>query len=334
MFDLQDQLSVEDVQADERRHLEGTVGWDLSETSALKAEHYRMDKNSGAQSSVSALSVQEKDQDLMLLQTKLSKKINEVQVHIKSQDLMLSKEIDEVKHMEQDLQRTEDKNLFLITCLNQELNHVQIKMKEERQLASQTQQGLGAQVSEAQALIESHDLLLSQLVEEHKQTKQDLQRVQSLFTSTEKELNSEREKSIDLERQNRLLGEEKLKLCAELNQVQTKLVQMEESVQTQAAECERHQQKIRELELQVKDNSTNRATTFSVEGVVSGESSSLEREVRDLSDTLSAPIALRLTDQINTVMETIEKLWEEKRELLHKLSEAEEMGSKGMMAKA
>ncbi|XP_026222874.1 coiled-coil domain-containing protein 30-like [Anabas testudineus] len=328
VFDLQeqlktaqDQLSVEDVQADERRHLEAIVGWDLSETSALKAEEDQMDQKSGPQSSVSALSVQEKDviteeaqnQDLILLQTKLSKEvqlasqtqmdlqaqINEVQAHIKSQDLMLSKEIDEVKHMEQDLQRTKDENLFLITCLKQELNHVQIKMKEERQLASQTQQGLQAQVSEAQALIESHDLLLSRLVEEHKQTKQDLQRVQSLFTSTEKDLNSEREKSIDLERQNRLLGEEKLKLCAEVSQVQTKLVQVEESVQTQAAECERHQQKIRELELQVKDNSTHRATTFSVEGVVSGESSSLEREVRDLSDTLSAPIALRLTDQLN-----------------------------------
>ncbi|XP_059188895.1 coiled-coil domain-containing protein 30 [Centropristis striata] len=220
------------------------------------------------------------------------------------------------------VERTKDESFDQISCMKQELNHLQIKLGEEQQLASQHQLALQAQISEAQARIKSQDSVLSQKAEEAKQMKQDLQRAQSLFTSAERELRYEKERNMDLKRHNTLLDQEKLKLCAELKQVQTKLVQLEQSVRTQTAECERQQQKIRELELELARSSTNRSTTTSlqedlqaerarliaadkkvlelqqqlksaqhqlrVEEARAGESSRLERDGRDLSDTLSA----------------------------------------------
>ncbi|XP_026224734.1 coiled-coil domain-containing protein 30 isoform X2 [Anabas testudineus] len=204
----------------------------------------------------------------------------------------------------------------------QELNHLEAKLVEERQLASQHQLVLQAQVNEAQAHIKSQDTVLSQKTEETKQMKQDLQRVQSLFTSAERELRYEKEKNMDLKRHNTLLDQEKLKLGAELKQVQTKLVQVEQSLHTQVAECERHQLKIRELEVELARNLTNHSATTSlqedlqaervrliaadkkvlelqqqlknaqhqlrVEEARASESTRLERDSRDLSDTLSA----------------------------------------------
>ncbi|XP_029292502.1 coiled-coil domain-containing protein 30 isoform X2 [Cottoperca gobio] len=218
------------------------------------------------------------------------------------------------------VERTKDEEQ--LSCVTQELNHLQTKLGEEQQLASQHQLALQAQVNEAQAHIKSQDSVLSQKAEEAKQMKQDLQRAQSLFTSAERELRYEKEKNMDLKRHNTLLDQEKLKLCAELKQIQTKLVQVEQSLHTQVAECERRQQKIRELELDLARNSTNRSATTSlqedlqaerarliaadkkvlelqqqlksaqhqlrVEEARAGESSRLERDSRDLSDTLSA----------------------------------------------
>ncbi|XP_037629782.1 coiled-coil domain-containing protein 30 isoform X2 [Sebastes umbrosus] len=220
------------------------------------------------------------------------------------------------------VERTEEERLDEVSDVRQELNHLQTRLGVERQQASQHQLGLQAQVTEAQAHIKSQDSVLSQKVEEAKQMKQDLQRAQSLFTSAERELRYEKEKSMDLKRHNTLLDQEKLKLCAELKQVQTKLVQVEQSVLTQASACERQQQKVRELELDLARNSTNRSTTTSLqedlqaerarliagdkkvlelqqqlksaqhqlrmEEARAGESSRLERDSRDLSDTLSA----------------------------------------------
>ncbi|XP_034001393.1 trichohyalin isoform X4 [Trematomus bernacchii] len=205
---------------------------------------------------------------------------------------------------------------------DQELNHLQNQLEEQQQLAAQHQLALQAQVSEALAHIKSQDSVLSQKAEEAKQMKQDLQRAQSLFTSAERELRYEKEKNMDTKRHNTLLDQEKLKLCAELKQLQTKLVQLEQCVHSQAAECERQQQRIRELELELARNSTNRSATTSlqedlqnerarlivadkkvlelqqqlksaqhqlrVEEARAGESSRLERDSRDLSDTLSA----------------------------------------------
>lgn len=55
-------------------------------------------------------------------------------------------------------------------------------------------------------------MVLSQRAEEAKQLKHDLQRVQSLFSSAERELRYEKEKNTDLKRHNTLLDNEKLKV--------------------------------------------------------------------------------------------------------------------------
>ncbi|MEQ2162029.1 hypothetical protein GOODEAATRI_015687, partial [Goodea atripinnis] len=60
-------------------------------------------------------------------------------------------------------------------------------------------------------------------------------------------------------------------LGAELKQAQSKLVQVEQKLQTQDAECERHQQKIRELEMQLIRNSTNGSTTASLQEELQAE---------------------------------------------------------------
>ncbi|XP_062247791.1 coiled-coil domain-containing protein 30 isoform X2 [Platichthys flesus] len=220
------------------------------------------------------------------------------------------------------MERTKDESLDQLSCVKQELNHMQDKLGEERQLALQHQLALQAQVKEAQARIKSQDSVLNQRTEEAKQMKQDLQRAKSLFTSAERELRYEKERNMDLKRHNTLLDQEKLQLCAELKQVQTKLVQVEQTLHAQSAQSERQQQKIRELELELARNSTNRSATTSlqedlqaeraqliaadkkvlelqqhlkgaqhqlrVEEARAGESSRLERDSRDLSDTLSA----------------------------------------------
>ncbi|KAM8862401.1 uncharacterized protein ccdc30 isoform 6-T7 [Spinachia spinachia] len=228
-------------------------------------------------------------------------------------------------HMDTSLslvERTKEELLDKLSCVKQERNHLQTKLGEERQLAFQHQLALQAQVNEAQAHIKSQDSVLSQKAEEAKQMKQDLQRAQSLFTSAERELRYEKEKNMDQKRHNTLLDQEKLKLCADLKQVQTKLAQVEQSLHTEAAEGERQQQKIRQLELELARTATNHTTTntlqedlqaeraqliaadkkvlelqlqlksalhqLRMEEARAGESSRLERDSRDLSDSLSA----------------------------------------------
>uniref|UniRef100_A0A087XT45 Coiled-coil domain containing 30 n=1 Tax=Poecilia formosa TaxID=48698 RepID=A0A087XT45_POEFO len=206
--------------------------------------------------------------------------------------------------------------------VKKEMSVLEDKLEEERQLASQHQMALQAQISEAQPHLKLQDSLLSQKAEEAKQMKQDVQRAQSLFTSAEKELRYEKEKSLDLKRHNTLLEQENLKLGAELKQAQSKLAQVEQKLQTRDAECERLQQKVRELELQLIRSGTNGSAAASlqeelqaerarlvaadkkvlelqqqlknaqhqlrVEEARAGESSRLERESRDLFDSLSA----------------------------------------------
>lgn len=79
-----------------------------------------------------------------------------------------------------------------------------------------------------------------------------------------------------------------LQLCAELKQVQTKLVQAEQSVHTQVAECECQQQKIRELELELARNSTNRsATTILQEDLQAERARLIAADKRVSADTMS-----------------------------------------------
>ncbi|XP_061639043.1 coiled-coil domain-containing protein 30 isoform X3 [Phyllopteryx taeniolatus] len=181
-------------------------------------------------------------------------------------------------------------------------------------------------------LNQSLDIVQHQRAEEAKHLKQDLQRVQSLFTSAERELRYEKEKNMDLKRHNTLLDNEKLKLSAELNQVQTKLAQVQQSLHTQMTSSERQQQRIRELELELARHSANRNVANSlqeelqaeraqvitadkkvlelqqqlkttqhqlrIEEARACERSRLERDSRDLSDTVSSLRAQQQEDQI------------------------------------
>uniref|UniRef100_A0A3Q4GRT8 Coiled-coil domain containing 30 n=1 Tax=Neolamprologus brichardi TaxID=32507 RepID=A0A3Q4GRT8_NEOBR len=234
--------------------------------------------------------------------------------------------------------------------LSTELSDLQNNLEKERQQGLEHKMALEAQVNEAQAHIKSQDSVLKQKTEEAKQMKQDLQRAQSLFTSAEKELRYEKEKNLDLKRHNTLLDQEKLKLSAELKQVQTKLVQMEQKVTGHAAECEHQQQKIRQLELELARSSANRNATTSLQGDLQaerarliaadkkvlelqqqlksvqhqlrveearvGETNRLERESRDLSDAL---LALRAQQQEEKLLEQREEeLQQQVRSLRHK----------------
>lgn len=62
-----------------------------------------------------------------------------------------------------------------------------------------------------------------------------------------------------------------LQLGAELKQAQSKLAQVEQKLQTRDAECERLQQKVRELELQLIHSSTNCSATASLQEELQAE---------------------------------------------------------------
>ncbi|CAJ1085478.1 coiled-coil domain-containing protein 30 isoform X2 [Xyrichtys novacula] len=288
--------------------------------------------------------------ELQIQHLKGQLKWHEEQLSSSREALVSRKELDQhIAHAESKLspaEKTKDECLDQLAVLKQELNYLKSKLEEQRQLASQHQLALQAQVNEGQAHIKSQDSVLNQKAEEAKQMKQDVQRAQSLFSSAERELRYEKEKNMDLKRHNTLLEQEKLKLCAELKQVQAKLVQVEQSLQFQEADCEHQQQKIRELELELARNSTARCTTSSlqeelqaerarlitadkkvlelqqqlksaqhqlrVEEARAGESSRLERDSRDLSDTLSALRAKQQEEHITR------KLLEQREEELQK----------------
>ncbi|XP_062872105.1 coiled-coil domain-containing protein 30 [Trichomycterus rosablanca] len=214
-----------------------------------------------------------------------------------------------------------NKELHQVTCTSSELRKLYVNLDEGGLLAAQHQLALQAQISEAQARVKTQDSVLQQKGEENKQLKQDLQRTQHLFTSAERELRYEREKNLDLKRHNALLDQEKIKLCAELKQAQTKLSQLEVCAAAHAADLEKLQQKARDLELELARNSQNRASSSSLKEELSAErarvlaadkkvleiqqqlknamhqlrleeakaeeTSKIERDTRDMSDNLS-----------------------------------------------
>ncbi|XP_059907720.1 coiled-coil domain-containing protein 30 isoform X2 [Gadus macrocephalus] len=232
---------------------------------------------------------------------------------------------------------------------------LQADLEEERRRSARRQLALQAQATEAQARAKSQDMVLGQKAEEARQLKQDLQRVQSLFTSAERELRYEREKNVDLKRHNVLLDQEKLKLCAEVKQSAARLLQVEQKVQGLGSECERQQQRIREQELELARSSTTRSTTSSLqeelqaerarliaadkkvvelqqqlknsqhqlrmEEARSGESSRLERDTRDLTDSLSSLRAQHHEDHITRKL--LEQREEELRQQVRSLRQKE-----------
>ncbi|KAA0707035.1 Coiled-coil domain-containing protein 30 [Triplophysa tibetana] len=288
----------------------------------------------------------EKRGHVMQLQKELSEKAQfRLQTDGERERLLL-----ELQHVKQKLQQiarpsqeyttnlipiAENEGLCQLACVKSEMSKLNSTLEEERQLAGQHLLALQAQIIEAQARAKAQDSLLQQKGEENKQLKQDLQRIQHLFTSAERELRYEREKNLDLKRHNALLEQEKLKLCAELKQAQAKASQMEGSTLEQLAELEKLQQRARDLELEMARSSQSRQTNSSLmeelnaerasviaadkkntmhqlrlEEARAGETSKLERDTRDMSDNLSALRARMQEEQLQR------KLLEQKDEEL------------------
>ncbi|KAF7237572.1 Coiled-coil domain-containing protein 30 [Varanus komodoensis] len=87
--------------------------------------------------------------------------------------------------------------------------------------------------------------------EQLQQLRQDLQRVQNLCSSAEKELRYEREKNLELKKHNILLQQENIKTKAELRQAQQKLSDASKTCSSLTSQWELSHQKVKELELQL-----------------------------------------------------------------------------------
>ncbi|XP_049654167.1 coiled-coil domain-containing protein 30 isoform X3 [Accipiter gentilis] len=92
------------------------------------------------------------------------------------------------------------------------------------------------------------DERFQQQEEKMQQLRQDLRRVQNLCSSAERELRYEREKNVDLQKQNLLLQQECTKVKAELKQARAKLSDTTEACSSLSAQWEKSQQKVKELE--------------------------------------------------------------------------------------
>ncbi|XP_029104982.1 coiled-coil domain-containing protein 30 isoform X2 [Scleropages formosus] len=250
-----------------------------------------------------------------------------------------------------------------LDSLHVEVSWLQNTLEEERLLARQNQLALQAQISEAQARAKSQDSLLQQKGEESKQLRQELQRVQGLFTSAEKELRYEREKNLDLKRHNALLDQEKIKLSAELKQAQSKVNQLEQSNQVQSTETERLRHRVRELELEAtrcaqiqqahdglqEELNTERIRVIAADKKVlelqqqvksllhqlrleetrAQEASRLEKDMREMSDTLSELRAKLQEDQLQRKL--LEQREEELLQQLHSLQSKEGAASRSSL---
>ncbi|KAJ3586390.1 hypothetical protein NHX12_012788, partial [Muraenolepis orangiensis] len=213
--------------------------------------------------------------------------------------------------------------------VTRELAGLQATLEEERRRSAHHQLTLETQLTEAQACVKSQDSALGQKAEEARQQKQDLQRVQSLFTSAERELRYEREKNTDLKRHNVLLDQEKLKLCAEQrireqelelarsSTTRTTANSLQEELQAERARLIAADKKVVELQQQLKSAQHH----LRVEEARSGESSRLERDTRDLVDSLSSMRAQHHEEHITRKL--LEQREEELRQQVRSLRQKE-----------
>ncbi|NXR13014.1 CCD30 protein, partial [Semnornis frantzii] len=92
------------------------------------------------------------------------------------------------------------------------------------------------------------DKRCQQQEEKMQQLQQELCRVQTLCSSAERELSWEREKNLELQKQNLLLQQECTKVTAELKQAWAKLSDTAEACSSLSAQWEKSQQRVQQLE--------------------------------------------------------------------------------------
>ncbi|XP_026718473.1 coiled-coil domain-containing protein 30 isoform X8 [Athene cunicularia] len=128
-------------------------------------------------------------------------------------------------------------------------SHLGERREWRKQLASELE--LLREDLKAEKVLSSQTLFnerFQQQEEKMQQLRQNLRRVQNLCSSAERELRYEREKNIDLQKQNLLLQQECTKVKAELKQTQAKLSDTNETCSSLSAQWEKSQQKVKELE--------------------------------------------------------------------------------------
>lgn len=113
--------------------------------------------------------------------------------------------------------------------------------------------GAGQTISQNQA----GDALIQQQFEEIRQLRQDLNRVHNVCSSAEKELRYERDKNLEVKKQNNLLQKEHTKVSEELSHVKQKYAFVTATLSSLEGEREQQQQKIKMMELELMKMSRN-----------------------------------------------------------------------------
>ncbi|XP_074780609.1 coiled-coil domain-containing protein 30 isoform X3 [Athene noctua] len=150
--------------------------------------------------------------------------------------------LEEIAQLKQDILTTRDQGdstLRETLRVNQGMAH-----RENRFLTSQS--SAGSLDGSVQQILSNERF--QQQEEKMQQLRQNLRRVQNLCSSAERELRYEREKNVDLQKQNLLLQQECTKVKAELKQTQAKLSDTNETCSSLSAQWEKSQQKVKELE--------------------------------------------------------------------------------------
>lgn len=172
-------------------------------------------------------------------QQNLQKKVEELEFELADSS---SNHNTVVTGLQQDLQKEREQLTFAnkkVSDLMEEIHHKETELVTEREKASQEKSVLIAEVNEA---------LLSV---------KELQRSLSMLSTLEAEVYQVKEMKLELKTQNTLLEQKILELSSELNQVKTKQVVTEESVQHFLCECDSLKEKIRELQSKQTGSTTN-----------------------------------------------------------------------------
>eukprot|EP00076_Gallus_gallus_P028857 XP_015152713.1 coiled-coil domain-containing protein 30 isoform X3 [Gallus gallus] len=171
-----------------------------------------------------------------------NKKREELEKQLKESNEEKQSLLEEIAQLKQDILTTReqhDSTFEEALRMNQGTVH-----RDNRFLTSQSSAG-SLDGSIKQSLSEER---FQQQEERLQQLRHDLRRVQNLCSSAERELRYEREKNIDLQKQNLLLQQECTKVKAELKQARTKLLDSTETCSSLSAQWEKSQQKVKELE--------------------------------------------------------------------------------------
>ncbi|XP_040284644.1 coiled-coil domain-containing protein 30 isoform X2 [Bufo bufo] len=175
-------------------------------------------------------SAQEYKKKCEILQRQFQEEMEEVR-SLREENLQLRQEVTAAR---QDLQsKREDNSRF-----RQEVSRLQDLLSKPPDV------GNGAKPLTGNSLIQ-------QQYEEIRQLRQDLHRVQNVCSSAEKELRYERDKNLDIKKQQILLQKENTKLTAELNQVKQKLAALTASCTGLEVDLEQRQHVMKEMELQL-----------------------------------------------------------------------------------